>query len=266
MCVPEVKSSYMKPLISIITVCYNAAGTIAATLDSVRAQTWRPLESVVVDGGSRDGTQNLVARYADITGMVVSEPDEGIYDAMNKGIDLARGEIIHFLNADDSFVDEGVVEAAVRIFMADPEVDLVFGDAIYRTTDGAFLRRYSRVNARNLIYGDLCHQVVFARKRVFERFGRFNLEYRINADFDWMLRVFREGTKTQYMNRPIANFSFGGLCTNNPERMRVERARVRKAYIHPAWYALSNFIFRCERKLRNLTGAKELIRIDGPAD
>src|SRR5512139_2191450 len=120
----------MKPLVSVVTVCYNAAGTIAATLDSVRAQTWRPLESVVVDGGSKDGTLDIVARYADVTGTVVSEPDGGIYDAMNKGIDLARGDILHFLNADDSFVDDGVIEAALAVFIAEPEVDLVYGDAV----------------------------------------------------------------------------------------------------------------------------------------
>ncbi|MBN8767506.1 MAG: glycosyltransferase [Thiobacillus sp.] len=90
----------MPPFVSVITVSYNAANTVAATLDSVRAQTWRPLESVGVDGGSNDGTRDIVARYADIAGSVVSEPDRGIYDAMNKGIALARGEILHFLNGD----------------------------------------------------------------------------------------------------------------------------------------------------------------------
>ena len=138
----------MQPLVSVVTVCFNAAATIATTLDSVRAQTWRPLESVVVDGGSKDGTQDIVARYADITGKVVSEPDGGIYDAMNKAIGMAQGEIIHFLNADDCFVDAGVVEAALAIFMAEPEVDLVYGDAVYRSADGAFLRRFKRVRIR----------------------------------------------------------------------------------------------------------------------
>jgi len=248
----------MKPLISVITVCYNAAGTLATTLDSVRVQSWRPLESVVVDGGSRDGTQDLVAHYGDITGTVVSEPDEGIYDAMNKGIDLARGEIIHFLNADDSFVDEGVVEAAVRIFMAEPEVDLVFGDAVYRTTDGAFLRRYGRVNARNLIYGDLCHQVVFARKRVFEHFGRFNLEYRINADFDWLLRVFRGGAQVRYLPRAVANYDTGGQSNANPTFTRAERMRVRLRYSTQSAYRSGEFGYRLRRKLLTLLGRKEL--------
>lgn len=247
----------MHPLVSVVTVCFNAAGTVATTLDSVRAQTWRPLESVVVDGGSKDGTKDIVARYADVTGTVVSEADGGIYDAMNKGIDLARGEILHFLNADDSFVDEGVVEAAVRVFMAEPDVDLVFGDAIYRSMDGAFLRRFKRVNARNLLYGDLCHQVVFARRRVFERFGRFNLEYRINADYDWMLRVFRGGAHVRYLPRAIVNYDAGGQSATNLTFTRSERLQVRLQYSNLFAYRIGEFGYRLGRKLLNKLGHTE---------
>lgn len=246
-----------KPAVSVVTVCYNAAGTIASTLDSVRAQTWRPLESVVVDGGSKDGTQDIVARYADVTGTVVSEPDGGIYDAMNKGIGLARGEILHFLNADDSFVDEGVVEAAIRVFMAEPEVDLVFGDAIYRSAQGALLRRFKRVHAGNLLYGDLCHQVVFARKRVFERFGRFNPEYRINADYDWMLRVFRGGAQARYLPRAIVNYDAGGLSVANLAFTRAERMQVRLQYTSPPAYRIGELGYRVRRKLLAKLGQPE---------
>lgn len=247
----------MKPLVSVITVCYNAAGTLAATLDSVRAQTWRPLESVVVDGGSKDGTQDIVARYADITGTVVSEPDGGIYDAMNKAIGLARGEIVHFLNADDSFVDAGVVEAALAVFMAEPEVDLVYGDAVYRSADGAYLRQFRRVNARNLLYGDLCHQAVFARKRVFERFGRFNLEYRINADYDWLLRVFRGGAQVRYLPRAIVNYDAGGLSAANLTFTRAERAQVRLRYRNPFAYRIGELGYRLRRKFLTKLGRPE---------
>jgi len=247
----------MNPLVSVITVCYNAVGTLAATLDSVRAQTWRPLESVVVDGDSKDGTQDIVARYADVTGTVVSEPDNGIYDAMNKGIVLARGEIIHFLNADDSFVDEGVIEAALAVFMAEPDVDLVYGDAVYRSADGAYLRQFKRVNARNLLYGDLCHQVVFARKRVFERFGQFNPEYRINADYDWMLRVFRGGARVCYLPRAIVNYDAGGLSAANLDFTRAERMRVRLQYATQPSYRIGEFGYRLRRKLRAKLGQPE---------
>lgn len=246
-----------KPAVSVITVCYNAAGTIASTLDSVRAQTWRPLESVVVDGGSKDGTQDIVSRYADVTGAVVSEPDRGIYDAMNKGIGLARGEIIHFLNADDSFVDEGVVEAAACIFMSEPDVDLVYGDAIYRSADGAMLRRFARVTARNLLYGDLCHQAVFARRRVFERCGPFNLDYRINADYDWLLRVFRGGAQVRYMPRPVVNYDAGGQSAANLSFTCAERLKVRLQYTSRPAYRIGEFGYRLRRKVLTKLGQPE---------
>ena len=249
----------MKTLVSIITVCFNAADSIAATLDSVRQQTWRPLESVVVDGDSTDGTQAIVARYDDITGMVVSERDGGIYDAMNKGIALARGEILHFLNADDSFVDERVVADAVNIFQSQPEVDLVYGDAVYRTPEGPFLRRYQRVTARNLLYGDLCHQATFVRRRLFDHLGKFNQNYRINADYDWLLRVFRSGSQVRYLPRPIANFQTGGQSGENLEFTRSERQRVRANYTNCLTYGLGNFIYRSQRKLLACFGQHDFI-------
>lgn len=249
------------PLLSVITVCYNAAPTLTQTLDSVRAQTWRPLESVVVDGGSVDGTQTIVARYDDIAGAVVSEPDQGIYDAMNKGIGLSRGEVLHFLNADDCFVDDGVAEDVMRLFEADPALDLVFGDAIYVSGEGEFLRSYRRVNARNLIFGDLCHQVVFARRRLFERCGDFNLAYRINADYDWLLRVFRGGARVRYLHRTIARFDSRGQSGQNVQRTEAERLIVRKTFMNPLRYATGMFAYRLLRKLRKLAGEAELLRL-----
>lgn len=242
------------PLVSVITVCYNAAATIAETLESVRRQTWRPLESIVVDGASTDGTQDIVARYGDITGTVVSEKDKGIYDAMNKGIALARGEILHFLNADDRFVDEKVVADAVRIFQTAPEVDLVFGDAVYCTPEGDFRRSYQRVNGRNLLYGDLCHQVVFARRRLFEHFGNFNLDYRINADYDWFLRVFHGKARIKYIHRTIAYFKLGGQSSTNLERMHAERQRIQHKYKGTVAFLFGNLIYRVSRRVRKYLG------------
>ena len=242
------------PLVSVITVCYNAAATIAETLKSVRRQTWRPLESVVVDGASTDGTQDIVARYADITGTVVSEKDQGIYDAMNKGIALAQGEILHFLNADDSFVDEKVVADAVLIFQTAPEVDLVFGDAVYRTPEGDFRRSYKHINGRNLLYGDLCHQVVFARRSLFERFGNFNLDYRINADYDWFLRTFHGKARIKYIHRTIAYFQLGGQSSTNLERMHAERQRIQHKYKGAIAFLFGNLIYRVSRRTRKYLG------------
>ncbi len=255
------KHSQTGPQVSVITVCYNAAATIADTLDSVRRQTWRPLESIVVDGASTDGTQDIVAHYNDITSTVVSAKDDGIYDAMNKGIGLARGEILHFLNADDSFVDDQGVAEVVRVFQSEPDIDLVFGDAVYRTKDGDFLRKYRRVTARSLLYGDLCHQVVFARRRLFESFGNFNLEYRINADYEWLLRVFRGGAKARYLPRPVANFRVGGACGRDLAKTRAERKRVHQHYASTQSHFVFGLMYRAMRKARHIMGERDLIPV-----
>lgn len=245
--------------VSIITVCLNAATSITSTLDSVRFQTWTPLESIVIDGGSTDGTQDRVALFKDLTSRVVSESDMGTYDAMNKGINLANGEIIHFLNAGDSFIDESAVEAAVSIFISEPDVDLVFGNVIYRTKDGPLMSQYHRTNASNLLYGGLCHQGIFARKRLFDRFGLFNLEYRINADFDWLLRVFRGGAQVRHIDRPIANYDTGGQSTVNLSFAWAERKRVQLQYTTQSSYKIGTFIYQLRRKLFTLIGKNDFV-------
>jgi glycosyltransferase involved in cell wall biosynthesis len=245
--------------VSIITVCFNAAASITSTLDSVRFQTWKPLESIVIDGGSTDGTQECVAHFKDITSSVVSESDMGTYDAMNKGINLAHGDIIHFLNAADSFVDESVVEVAVSIFITEPDVDLVFGNVIYRSKGGSFMSQYHRINASNLLYGGLCHQGIFARRRLFEKFGLFNLEYRINADFDWLLRVFRGGAQVRYIDRPIANYDTGGQSNANLIFTRAERKRVQLQYTTQFSYQFGRFVYQLRRKLFTLIGKNDFV-------
>lgn len=248
--------------VSVITVAFNTVATIGETLDSVRRQMWRPLESVVVDGASTDGTQDIVADYADITGTVVSEQDKGIYDAMNKGIALARGEVLHFLNADDSFASPLVVNEAVRAFQSHADIDLVFGDAVYCSPEGRYLRRYRHVNAWNLVYGDLCHQVVFSHRRLFDRFGTFNVDFRINADYDWLLRVFRGGAKAFYLPIAVANFRVGGACSEDVSKTLAERRRVRLNYVSAGAYFVGDLAHRATRKIRHLAGDRDFVPFD----
>ena len=129
--------------ISIITVAYNAAHTIANALESVTAQTHPDIEHIVVDGASTDGTLDIIARYGGHIARLISEPDKGIYDAMNKGLGLATGEIIGFLNADDVYADTGVLKMVSEI-MAKNDLDALFGDAEFVSPDkpNQPLRRY----------------------------------------------------------------------------------------------------------------------------
>lgn len=244
----------MKPLVSVITVCFNAAGTIQATLDSVRAQTWRPVESVVVDGASKDGTQDIVARYDDVTGSVVSEPDRGIYDAMNKGVERATGEYVFFLNADDRFADPGVLADVVAYLTAHPETDVLCGNALYDDGHQRERRRFNWVTPSNLLYGNLCHQAVFARRALFESVGSFDLAFPIVADYDWLLRVFRSGAVTRYIDRDVAVFFSGGMHSRSLEKLQREKRQVQSRYAGPLAFSIGHFFFRLRRKLGLLPG------------
>lgn len=251
-------NSIIYPRISVICVCLNASETIRNTLESVRAQKCS-LELIVIDGGSDDATLDIVKEYDDIVGVLVSEPDGGIYDAMNKGIQLARGDILYFLNADDTFADDRVVADALDVLTNDSRLDLLFGDVIYITPNGPYLRRYEHVDARNLIYGDLCHQAVFTRRRLYEKFGMFSLDYPINADFEWFLRVFRADIKFQYIQRTIAHFKSDGWHTKDPKSFVRERMEVKFEYAYPLNYLIGEYLYRARRKLRALSGHPDFI-------
>ena len=254
-------------LVTIVTVSFNSSKTIETTLESVLNQSYRSIQYIIKDGGSTDGTVAILEKYVPkfkkvgIDFAYESSPDQGIYDAMNKGMELAGGEILHFLNADDSFVDNQVVSDAVHLFTTEPDTDLVFGDAVFRTPSGDFLRRYRRVNARTLLYDELCHQVVFAHRRLFETFDYFNLGYRLAADYDWLLRVFRGGATARYLPRAFANFRLGGASDVSRSAVFTEKMRIRLGYSGAMSYRVSYLLYRAIRKSRQILGHSDFVPI-----
>lgn len=251
------------PFFSLITVCYNAEASIARTLQSACDQTCHDFENVVVDGASTDGTLDVVRRYDDLPVVLSSEPDKGIYDAMNKGIACAQGEVLYFLNADDCLHDPDVLARVARVFHEHPEVDLVWGNVVYDGLDGTTERRtFGHIHPRNLVFLDLNHQGAFARKRLFERIGVFNTDFRINADYDWFLRVLGSGAVWRYEDIYIARFHTGGAHARNIKKLRDERRAVRMQYIRPLPYrigALAHSLrHKARRLVRILTGKEKL--------
>ncbi len=237
---------------SVITVCYEAGATIRSSLDSLRKQICHDYEFLVIDGGSSDATLSILDDYKDIVNTIVSETDKGIYDAMNKGIARASGEYVYFLNADDQFCDSDVIKDMADYLEQHPEVDLLYGNVIYRDDHGQTRREFNWVTRRNLLYGDLCHQAVFARRALFESIGAFNLKFKINADFDWLLRVFRSGVSIRYIDRDIAVFYAGGRHAKSPELLSKERRTVQAQYVGRLRFIIGNTLFRVGRKLRLL--------------
>ncbi|ODS67742.1 MAG: hypothetical protein ABS43_29840 [Bordetella sp. SCN 67-23] len=242
-----------KPFFSLITVCFNAERSIASTLQSAREQTCRDFENVVVDGASTDGTLGVVHRFDDLPLAITSEPDQGIYDAMNKGVARAEGEVLYFLNADDQLHDPEVLERVRQVFASNPEIDLVWGNVVYDNPDGSSMaRRFEHIHPGNLVFLDLNHQGAFARKRLFDRIGTFNTAFRINADYDWFLRALGSGAVWEYADINVARFHTGGTHARNVKKLRDERHAVRMQYIHPLKYRVGALGYNLAHKARRL--------------
>lgn len=238
----------MNPRFSLITVCYNAEAVIAKAMQSAREQTFRDFEVLIVDGASKDDTLGVVRSFDDLPLVIHSGPDKGIYDAMNKAVRLARGDILYFLNADDALLDGQVLSKVAAAFNVDPSLDFLWGDVVHDFENGQRLTlSYAYVNPDTLIYGSLCHQGVFAHRRLFERFGDFDLRYKLCADFDWFLRVMRGGAKYRYLDLDVSLFTRGGAHEKSLARMYREKALIRRKYVALlpwAWNELYQYLRR----------------------
>lgn len=205
--------------ISIITAVFNAARTIEETLLSVAQQTHQDVEHIVVDGGSTDGTREIIDRYRHRIAKVVFEPDQGVYDAMNKGLALASGDVIGFLNADDLYASKDVLSTVVSI-MEREGLDALFGDVeFFKPKDPTgTVRRYrsARFRPDQIALGWMpAHPALFLRRRVYESYGLFRTDYRIAGDFEYCARIFH-GNTLAYRSLPetLVRMRVGGISTS----------------------------------------------------
>lgn len=208
--------------ISLITATYNSGKTVEDTLRSVLAQTYKEIDYWVVDGGSKDDTMDIVRKYEPLFGgrlHWISEPDRGIYDAMNKGISHSTGDVVGILNSDDHFTSNDVLERVAAEMQADNTLDAVYGD-IHFIKDGApdrIVRYYSSKPFRPfwLRFGFMpAHPSFYARREVFEKHGLYSLDYKIASDYDMMVRLFlKHRIKAKYMPMNFVTMLMGGLST-----------------------------------------------------
>ncbi len=203
---------------SVITVCYKSARTLAQTLQSIVDQDWPNVERIVIDGGSTDGTADILERFRSRLAYIVSEPDHGVYDAMNKGLALASGDVIGFLNADDIYADKDVLSRVMTV-MEREGLDALLGDVeFFRPENPArTLRRYrsARFRPDRIAWGWMpAHPALFLHRRVYERFGLFRRDYRIAGDFEYCARIFRDNTLV-YRSLPetLVRMRTGGIST-----------------------------------------------------
>jgi glycosyltransferase involved in cell wall biosynthesis len=228
---------------SVITASRNAAGHIARCLESVDRQTHPRVEHVIVDGGSTDGTQAIVKARSGRVTKLVSEADQGIYDAMNKGIALASGDYLVFLGADDALADDTVLADVATFLEREGRPDVVYGDLEVREgkAKSVFHPPPPDEALPFLVCGCLPHQSTVAHARVFRDLGPFDLRYRIHADYDWFLRVITApGLKVRSMSRVIGSFASGGASTAQLRRGQEEVYAIQNAlplFQQPEWIA-----------------------------
>lgn len=214
--------------VSLITAVRNGAGTIGGCLANVARQT-HPVEQIVVDGGSTDGTLQIIERQREQIAKLVTEPDRGIYDAMNKGLALATGEVVGFLNADDFYADDEVIAHVARAF-ADPAVECVHGDLEYVSaadTNRVVRRWRSGAFSPGKMYQGWMppHPTFYARRRFYDQFGCFNLALGTAADYELMLRfLLKHGLRSAYLPRVLVRMRTGGASNRSfAARLRANR-------------------------------------------
>jgi glycosyltransferase len=213
--------------VSIITICYNRKATIAKAIESVLLQDYPNIEYIIIDGNSVDGTKDIVNSYADKISTFISEPDKGMYDALNKGLKVATGDIIGLMHSDDEFYDATVVTKIVSAFQNNPNTDGIYGNGIYISNDD-----HERI-IRNRIGGAYSlkkvksgwlplHPTVYLKKTCIEKFGDYNLDFKIASDTEFLLRyLYKYKIKMTYLNEYIVKMRMGGMSTSSKRALEV---------------------------------------------
>lgn len=220
--------------VSIITAARNARDTIGATIASVLRQSYSPIEYIVVDGLSTDGTLEVIAQHRQSLSALVVERDKGVYEAFNKGLRRATGDIIGFLNADDVFADDFVVQTIVDRFVH-TGVDATFGDMIYldAASRSKVTRKYNSASFRpqRIAYGFMpAHPTLYLKRAVYERFGEYDESYRIAGDFELVARIFgRQAIGYAHIPRVLVAMGSGGLSTRGITSKWVITKEMRRA-------------------------------------
>jgi glycosyltransferase involved in cell wall biosynthesis len=198
------------PKISVITVCFNAEKYIEQTINSVIEQKDCDIEYIVIDGASTDKTLSIIKTYDSKITTWISEPDKGIADAMNKGVALATGDYLIFLNADDYFQKTDAIAVATSYMLE--EKDIYIYDTIFLKKTGG-IRRHSGAFGKRINFKGICHQGVLCKRSLFKKIGAFNTSFKICMDYDFFMRAYRYGATGQYVNAVLSVMRDGGISS-----------------------------------------------------
>lgn len=240
--------NHLTPKFSVITVTYNAESVLEDTILSVISQTYHHVEYIIVDGASKDGTLSIINRYKDRITKVISEPDKGLYDAMNKGMRQATGDYLCFLNAGDSFHEDNTLQQIVHTITEKELPDVLYGETALVNNKRHFLRMRRLSTPEVLTWKSfkqgmlVCHQAFFAKTSLAEP---YDLQYRFSADFDWCIRVMKKARTLHNTYLTIIDYLEEGMTTQNRKASLKERFRIMARHYgmistvaHHAWFVL----------------------------
>jgi len=221
--------------VTLITASYNNAATLEQTIQSVLSQSYATIEYIIVDGASTDGTSTILEKFKSQISIIVSEPDKGIYDALNKGIKLAKGDVIGFLHADDLFYDNKVIGRIAEAFELN-HCDAVYGNLQYVSKENTnkVIRNWisKPFHLKMLKRGWMPpHPTLYLRKEVYNNYGIFDINYHIAADYDFMLRILSKGIKAVYIPKYFVKMRVGGKSNtlkNLMNKMKEDLKALRK--------------------------------------
>ena len=222
---------HQHPKFSIITVTYNAEKVLEDTIQSVITQSYKNVEYIIVDGGSKDGTLGIIEKYRQHIAHLVSEPDKGLYDAMNKGIKLATGDYLCFLNAGDELHEDDTLFYMVHSIKGDTLPDVIYGETQIVDENGHFIRM-RRLSAPEVLTWKsfkkgmlVCHQAFFARRELAVN-EPYNLKYRFSADFDWCIRIMKKSKNIHTSGLTVIDYLNEGMTTRNHKASLMERFHI----------------------------------------
>lgn len=238
----------LSPTFSIITVTYNAGKVLEDTIQSVIAQTYRHIEYIIIDGNSKDSTSDIIKKYHSYIHTLVVEPDQGIYDAMNKGLALATGDYLCFLNAGDSFHEDDTLAKMVQTIHSKELPDVIYGETALIDENRHFLRmrRLSapdKLNWKSFKQGMLvCHQAFFPKHSLA---SPYNLKYRYSSDFDWCIRIMKKAQTLHNTRLTLIDYLEEGVTTANRKASLKERFHIMtqhygwiSTWSHHLWFAI----------------------------
>jgi glycosyltransferase involved in cell wall biosynthesis len=248
------------PKISVITPSFNSAGTIGQTIKSLMGQDYENWEHIVMDGGSKDGTVELLKKHPHL--IWISEKDAGHYDAMNKGIAKATGDVLVILNADDWF-RPGALRAVAEAFQKHPEWDALFGDVVFVDGDGRkiYQRKEALYDYRVLLYAVdyICHQALFVRKKIYERLGGYrDKEFLNSADYEFKLRLGSKGCRVGHVPKFVVNYRYHVQGQSADKRiirnMIDEAVRIKREHGNPGGWigGCLRVVYKAKRQIQKL--------------